>query len=97
MALGLSSCKEEEKLQAKELELTEEVDYKRNKLNELVRKVDKLKTSDQSEKLVDAEIQLGSLTRKIEFEKSEQVSLGEEEMRYVKQLADFKEKYQLED
>ena len=51
--------------------LSEELDQKREKLNEIVRGVDELETEDYSEKLVEVNLKLDALTRALEFEKTE--------------------------
>ena len=94
VAFGFSSCgKKEEELGKKESELKNQIEIKRKELNSLVRKVDELETADHSENLIDAELELESLTRQIEFEKSEQASLAEEEKGFKDKLADYQKKY----
>ena len=98
LAFGLSSCGDEAaKLAEKDIELTNEVDIKRKRLNDLVRKVDELETKDLSEKLIDLELKVDAMVRQVEFEKEERVSLAEEEKDFQKQLAEFQKKYPIRD
>ena len=96
MAFGLSSCGDEAaKLADKEIEITNEVEIKRKKLNDLVRNVDKLETKDLSEKLIDVELKLDALVHQLKFEKAEQASLAEEEKMHQERLVDYRKKYPL--
>ena len=92
--MGLNSCgKKEKELEAKESELEDELDQTRKKLNEVVRSVDELETQDRSDKLVDVNLELGALTRELEFEKTEQEKLAAEEKEFENKLEKYQEKY----
>ena len=92
--MGLSSCGEKEKeLEAKESKLGEELDQKREKLNEVVRSVDEMEIEDYFEKLVELNLNLGALTRELEFEKTELKKLSAEKTEFVKKLEDYRKKY----
>ena len=92
--MGFSSCGEKEKeLEAKESKLSEELDQKREKLNEVVRSVDELETEDYFEKLVEVNLNLDALTRELEFEKTELNKLSAEKTEFVKKLEDYRKQY----
>ena len=92
--MGFSSCGEKEKeLEAKESKLSEELDQKREKLNEVVRSVDELETEDYFEKLVEVNLNLDALTRELEFEKTELKKLSAEKTEFVKKLEDYRKQY----
>ena len=92
--MGFSSCGEKEKeLEAKESKLGEELDQKREKLNEVVRSVDELATEDYFEKLVEVNLNLDALTRELEFEKTELKKLSAEKTEFVKKLEDYRKQY----
>ena len=92
--MGFSSCGEKEKeLEAKESKLGEELDQKREKLNEVVRSVDELETEDYFEKLVEVNLNLDALTRELEFEKTELKKLSAEKTEFVKKLEDYRKQY----
>ena len=94
--MGLSSCGEKEtELEVKESKLSEELDQKREKLNEIVRGVDELETEDYSEKLVEVNLKLDALTRALEFEKTELKKLSAEKRGLVKRLEDYRKKYSM--
>mgnify|MGYP001227739103 FL=1 len=92
--MGFSSCGEKEKeLEAKESKLGEELDQKREKLNEVVGSVDELETEDYFEKLVEVNLNLDALTRELEFEKTELKKLSAEKTEFVKKLEDYRKQY----
>ena len=92
--MGFSSCGEKEKeLEAKESKLGEELDQKREKLNEVVRSVDELETEDYFEKLVEVNLDLDALTRELEFEKTEIKKLSAEKTEFVKKLEEYRKQY----
>jgi len=92
--MGFSSCGEKEKeLEAKESKLGEELDQKREKLNEVERSVDELETEDYFEKLVEVNLNLDALTRELEFEKTELKKLSAEKTEFVKKLEDYRKQY----
>ena len=92
--MGFSSCGEKEKeLEAKESKLGEELDQKREKLNEVVRSVDELETEDYFEKLVEVNLNLDALMRELEFEKTELKKLSAEKTEFVKKLEDYRKQY----